>query len=76
MVEKHTPILFGERVICRCGDFNCASLDHKRFLFAFQKNAGKTVEFGPYPDMDEAKEAFQRRFGTWPSDALAVRNWS
>lgn len=25
--------------------------------------------FGPYETQDDAKEAFQRRFGYWPEDA-------
>lgn len=35
----------------------------------------KRKEFGPYDTEDEAKEAFQRRYGYWPEDAIEVFPW-
>ena len=34
VVSDHRPTLFGARVVCSCGDFNCASLDYTACSFA------------------------------------------
>lgn len=40
-------------------------------VYAFMK--GVYVKwFGPYASEEEAKEAFQRRYGYWPEDALSI----
>lgn len=40
-------------------------------LFTFW-HMTRRVEFGPYASEDEAKGAFQRRYGYWPDDAVEV----
>jgi hypothetical protein len=45
-----------------------------RYVFTFWKT-NRFVEFGPYETEDEAKEAFQRRFGFWPEDATSKREY-
>lgn len=44
-----------------------------RLLFRFVVRSGKTREFGPYADADEAAEAFQRVYGYWPAEPILVR---
>lgn len=47
-----------------------------RYVYTFRRRySGKPVEFGPYLDEDEAKAAYQRIYGTWPEDALDVREY-
>lgn len=45
-----------------------------RYLYTFPHRE-RYVEFGPYPNEDEAKEAFQRRYGYWPDDAVKREDW-
>ena len=42
-----------------------------RFVYQFL-HFSRTVIFGPYEDQEEAKTAFQKRYGYWPGDAIEV----
>ena len=35
--KEHAPELRGDRVVCTCGDLNCASLDYTACSFAIHK---------------------------------------
>jgi hypothetical protein len=45
-----------------------------RFLYGFHHNA-RVVEFGPYPNLREAQDAFQRIYGYWPDDPAYVERY-
>lgn len=45
------------------------------YRFTFRKNDGSLTTFGPYPDWEEAKEAFQRRYGYWPETLVSADDW-
>lgn len=40
-------------------------------IFTFAHRA-RLVEFGPYTELSEAKEAFQRAYGYWPEAPVEV----
>ena len=44
-------------------------------LFTFFLGDRK-VEFGPYNTVDQAKSAFQRRFGFWPGNPISWKVYS
>jgi hypothetical protein len=44
-------------------------------VWTFVKRNGNTTDFGPYATQNEAKSAFQRRYGYWPVDAIYSTNY-
>ena len=46
-----------------------------RFLYTFRRPNGGRRTFGPYATEDEAKEAFQRIYGYWPSEAVTIERY-
>ncbi len=44
-------------------------------IFTFPRRNGRTADFGPYDNMNEAKSAFQRAYGYWPVDAIYSTNY-
>lgn len=41
-------------------------------IYAFLKNNGDLVRFGPHESDQAAMEAFQFRYGYWPTEVVSV----
>lgn len=50
------------------------SKDAVRFLYYFLHKT-RIKEFGPYQTVEEAQEAFQKRYGYWPGEPKSIGSY-